>query len=48
MTAIKYDSTTAVLSLLDQRLLPTETKYLEFRTAEEVRSRDNCCESQCP
>ena len=43
MTAIKYDSTTAVLSLLDQRLLPNETKYLEFRTAEEVRPRDNYC-----
>ena len=36
LTAIKYDPRTSTLSLLDQRLLPTETQYLEFRTAEEV------------
>ena len=36
LTAIKYDPQTSTLSLLDQRLLPTETQYLQFRTAEEV------------
>ena len=36
LTAIKYNAATSTLSLLDQRLLPSETKYLDFRTAEEV------------
>ena len=36
LTAIKYNSASSTLSLLDQRLLPTQTKYLEYRTAEEV------------
>lgn len=36
LTAIKYDSTTSTLSLLDQRLLPEKTQYNNYTTAKEV------------
>jgi len=38
LTAIKYSTTNSTLSLLDQRLLPETTKYIDLKTANEVAS----------
>lgn len=38
LTAIKYSSTTSTLSLLDQRLLPETTNYIECKSSQEVAS----------
>ena len=37
LTAIKYDSSSSTLSLLDQRLLPSQIKYVQCSTADEVQ-----------
>ena len=37
LTAIKYDSSSSTLSLLDQRLLPSQIKYVQCSTAAEVK-----------
>jgi methylthioribose-1-phosphate isomerase len=42
LTAIKYDEEEHVLSLLDQRALPTTTTYIQCTTSHQVTM--HCCQ----